>query len=99
MKERRDLAVTLVGATLLMLSMVYLTQCGTRTRPPEPASQTSIATQRATRGAGAAKKDDDEESVRVKSIGHALQTIGADPVLRKTYGFDGATPSSAPHQP
>jgi hypothetical protein len=99
MKEGRDLAVTLVGATLLMLSVAYLTQCSARTRPPEPAAQTSIATQSATRGAGAARRDDDEEAVRVKSIGHALQTIGADPVLRKTYGFDAATPSSAPPQP
>jgi len=99
MKEGRDLAVALVGATLLMLSMVYLTQCSTRARLPEPAAQTNIATQSATRGAGAAQKDDDEEAVRVRGIGHALQTIGADPALRKTYGFDTATPSNGSRQP
>ena len=86
MNERRDVAVTLVGVTLLMLSIVALTQCSASTHTPEPASPTSVATQSVTRGA--AKKEDDEESVRVKSIGHALQTIGANPEARKTYGFD-----------
>jgi hypothetical protein len=88
MNERRDLAVTLVGATLLMLSIVALTQCSASTHTPEPASPTSVATQSVERGRGAAKKEDDEESARVKSIGHALQTIGANPEARKTYGLE-----------
>jgi len=94
MNEPRDLGVTLVGATMLMLSMVYLTQCSSRTPTPAPASQSSTATASVPPGAsvkdqrGGTEKEDDEESARVKSIGHAIQTIGANPELRKTYGFD-----------
>jgi hypothetical protein len=99
MNERRDLGVTLVCAAMLMLSTVYLTQCSARTQAPEPASQTSAATRTVTGGASAQrqreagrdaaeKKEDEEESALNKNIGHAIQTIGADPELRKTYGFD-----------
>ena len=95
MHERRDLGVTLVGATMLMFSMVYLAQCSSRPHASGPADQTSPTVQGG-RGASAegqaerraVDKGDDEESVRVKSIGHAIQTIGANPELRKTYGVD-----------
>jgi len=95
MNEQRDLGVTLVSATILMLSLVYLAQCSSHTPVPAPGGQASAAAQtvqgtRATQPDEhkAAGRDEDEESVRVKNIGHAIQTIGADPELRKTYGVN-----------
>ena len=94
MNERRDLGVSLVGAALLMLSMVYLAQCSSRTPAPGPSSQPGAAAPSA-RGTGANRQDergaaekDNDEAARVKGVAHVIQTIGADPELRKTYGFE-----------
>lgn len=95
MNGQRDLGVTLVCVTILMMSMVYLAQCSSRTPASPPISQTSVASPSAGAasvekpgGSEAAERRDDEESVRIKSVAHALQTIGASPELRKTYGVD-----------
>jgi len=95
MNEQRDLSATLVCATILLLSLVYLAQCSTHAPAPEPGSRINAAAE-ATHATSAeppergnaAQHGDDEESVKVKNIGHALQTVGADPVLRKTYGVE-----------
>ncbi len=97
MPEQRDLGITLVGATLLLLGVSYLTQCTSaapRPRPITAASPPAAASSPAREAEGRrrsiqeiAEEEDKEESERVKSIGHALQTIAADPEKRRTYGF------------
>jgi hypothetical protein len=101
MRETRDLGVTLMGATLLLFAVGYLAQCTPtmqRNVPPaaaEPAGAAASGAEKerekaAVKGEPDGKsrsREDNEESERVKSIGHALQTIGANPEMRKTYGF------------
>ncbi len=94
MNERRDLGLTATGAAILMLSMAALAQCSART-PTSGATEQVRATVSRSPGAtgdrpvarGAAKEEDDE-AASVKNIGHALQTIGANPTLSRTYGID-----------
>ena len=98
-RDKRDLGVTLMAATLLLLTMSYLAQCTTTTRTLPPRVVDAEAPQRGTEYkreesehkrksiAEAAEEEDREESQRVKNIAHALQTIGADPEARRTYGF------------
>jgi hypothetical protein len=93
-QDKKDLGVTLMAATLLLLTMSYLAQCTTTTRAPTPASPAveAAAPERETEHkrksiAEAAEEEDREESQRVKNVAHALQTIGADPEMRRTYGF------------
>src|SRR5512144_1799631 len=88
-QDKRDLGVTLSAATLLLLTMSYLAQCTTTTRTlPSPAVE-AAAPERETEHkrksiAEAAEEEDREESQRVKNVAHALQTIGADPEMRRT---------------
>ena len=100
-RETRDLGITLLGATLLLFAVSYLAQCtpAQSRKVPEAAvapAETEGASPETERGEPAAQREqerrsrpgeDNEESERVRSIGHALQTIGANPELRKTYGF------------
>jgi len=95
--DTRDLGVTLLGAALLLVSAGYLTQCSA-TRP-EPVPQATRANSSAV--APRAEREDEPQSIhemadeeeqeersKIKAVGHALQTIGADPELRKTYGME-----------
>ena len=102
-KEARDLGLTLVAATLLLFSVAYLAQCSSTSRsiPSEPGRRAvgpSVAPPageaRENEAAGKRKsirdiaaEEDKEESERIKNIGHALQTIAANPEARKTFGF------------
>jgi hypothetical protein len=102
-KETRDLGVALVGATLLLLSVGYVTRCTSTSRstPSAPGggaahAAPSVSNASRTQGEAAgqpksvrdiAAEEDKEESERIRNIGHALQTIGANPEARKTYGL------------
>jgi len=95
MRETRDLGITLMGATLLLFAVGYLAQCAPATQrnvpnaAAAPAGAEASATNKEREEAAGKPRvgEDKEESEQVKSIGHALQTIGANPELRKTYGF------------
>ena len=90
--DKRDLGVTLIAATLLLLGAGYLSQCSPHQTPPQPVSVQAPAPERerdAPRKSiqEEAEDEDREESQRVKNVAHALQTIGANPEARRTYGF------------
>jgi len=95
--DTRDLGIILLGAALLLSSAGYLTQCSSTRRELSPqATPSSAATADAPRAEHerepqsiheAADEKQEEERAKIKAVGHALQTIGADPELRKTYGF------------
>jgi hypothetical protein len=97
MNEKRDFGVTLLGAMVLLLIMSHMTQCSSTRRPTGPPAAPSAASSAAARESSerahspraerTRDREEDEESERVKSIGHALQTIGADPTAAATYGF------------
>jgi len=100
-KEKTDLGVVLLAGSALLFSLNYLTQCSSAAPRTEPLAVTSPASTRAEervkqeqeeRGrrksaAEAAAEEDDEERARVQNVGHALQTIGANPGYRETYGI------------
>jgi len=102
MKEGRDLAVTLIMSAILLVSVSYLTQCSATQKRPSPASDvatqhngasTDAEGERA-KAAGKpksvhelAEEEDEEERAKIQRVGHALQTIGANPELRKTLGI------------
>jgi hypothetical protein len=92
MKEGRDLAVTLITSTILLLGVSYLTQCSTASRRSSP----GVAAEAAHDGKAASDADsereanegqENEEREKIQRVGRALQTIGANPEMRKTYGF------------
>lgn len=99
MNERRDLGIALIAATLLLFSMTQLTQCSPvarRATVDSAASATaSPALGEAQRERGttrksiaeAAAEEEEEEREKIRGIAHALQTIGANPELRRTYGL------------
>ena len=103
MKEGRDLAVTLIAATMLLVGLSYLTQCSPSTQRPSPAidaeairrgegsSGTESEREEAARKPKSARELEEEESneerEKIRRVGRALQTIGANPELRKTYGI------------
>ena len=99
MKEGRDLALTLVTCSLLLLGLTYLTQCGTQRPVSTVEGQRSTA---ATRGneterdatVGTRKSEDaetegeePEEREKIQRVGRALQTIGANPEGAVTHPF------------
>jgi hypothetical protein len=103
MKEGRDLALTLMMSAILLLSVSYLTQCSAAPQRPSPTSNvgteregeaSSDATPERKKDTGKPKsarelgeEEDEEERAKIQRIGHALQTIGANPELRKTLGI------------
>ena len=103
MKEGRDLAVTLMTSALLLLCVGYLTQCTAPPAGPSPGSgaeaeHEDAATARreaerersAGKGKSARESEEDEgqeEREKIQRVGRALQTIGANPELRKTLGI------------
>jgi hypothetical protein len=98
MKEGRDLAVALITSAVLLLGVGYLAQCSGPSRPPGPPAK-RVAASSATESEGAKtvgrpdaaremeEKEDDEEREKIQRVGRALQTIGADPEMRKTLGI------------
>ncbi len=103
MKEGKDLAVTVIASALLLLAVSYLTQCSAAPQRPSTASNAAAGSERETSGAGEAEPkeaadkpkaaggvDEDEgqdEREKIQRVGHALQTIGANPEMRKTLGI------------
>jgi hypothetical protein len=101
MNEGRDLAVTLIASALLLLGMSSLTQCSTASQRPStannaggPEHETSAGAEVERAGAvtpkSARELDEDEgqdERAKIQRVGHALQTIGANPEMRKTLGI------------
>jgi hypothetical protein len=100
MKEGRDLGVTLIASTMLLLGASYMTQCSPSQRPA-PATEAAVGNEKAS-GAAAERKeadgepksarelDEDEgqgDRAKIQRVGRALQTIGANPEMRKTYGL------------
>lgn len=103
MKEGRDLALTLMMSAILLLSVSYLTQCSAppqRSSPPsnveteqegetssdtKPERQKDVGKPKSAREL--AEEEDEEERAKIQRVGHALQTIGANPELRKTLGI------------
>jgi hypothetical protein len=92
-----DVIAAVLAAAGLLLTVGYLTQCSPAARPVPPKAVSAAAPSRgAARAAvtrapeSAAERGDEEnreESANIKNIAHALQTIGADPELRRTYGL------------
>ena len=91
---RRDLAV---ASLILGFVFLQLVQCSTST-PPAPHSPSSPANAAAVRQPEAEHEDEargkkrgdeaqEEERAKIHSIARALQTIGADPEMQKTYGI------------
>ncbi len=103
MREARDLVLTLMTAAVLLLSVSYLTQCSTPPQRPSPTSSVETehegekssdtkAERKAAEGTPKsvrelAEEEDQEERAKIQRVGHALQTIGANPELRKTLGI------------
>lgn len=102
MKEGRDLAITLVTAAILLVGVSYLTQCSASSRHPSPGEESASGREGASSGSeseheeaagkpkSARELDEDEgieEREKIQRVGRALQTIGANPEMRKTYGF------------
>src|SRR5438552_280463 len=91
-RDTTDLGAVLIAATLLLVSAGYLAQCGSTQRPAPPQEVTAATPSAATEHKRksieeSANEEDREESQRIKDVAHALQTIGANPEMRKTYGF------------
>lgn len=103
MTEAKHLGITLVGATLVLLSVGYFAQCSSATCSRAPSGNNGAASSTAAvraeeeeRQKAATKRraihefaeeEDKEEGENVKNIGRALQTLGANPEARRTYGL------------
>jgi len=100
MNEARDLAIAVVVAVFLLVGLISLPQCSvapTRTAhdADAEASVSSSAVENEHGEASGTRKsihdvaeeEEREEGENIKNIAHALQTIGANPELRRTYGF------------
>jgi hypothetical protein len=100
--KKHDLGTMLLAAVLLLFCVSYMTQCSstahhgdtvaaTTSAPNTPAQREEKAERQGERRPKSirefAAQEDREERERVQNISHALQTIGADPELRRTYGF------------
>ena len=103
MKEGRDLALTLMTSAILLLSVSYLTQCSAPPQRPSPASNAETEDQGAASSDTEAEREKaagkpmsareldeeatNEERAKIQRVGRALQTIGANPEMRKTLGI------------
>lgn len=103
MKEGRDLAITIITSAVLLLGAGYLTQCSApQHRLPDEhgaeaggdrggaAENEAEHEEKAGKPKSARELDEEEgqeEREKIQRVGRALQTIGANPELRKTYGI------------
>jgi hypothetical protein len=100
MKQQRDLGSLVLAVASLLLCVSYMTQCrsGTDRNGPVAAvtpSHAPTGQPRAHVGHDRepksvqeyAAEEDKEEREKRQSISRALQTIGADPEMRRTYGL------------
>jgi hypothetical protein len=100
MKQQRDLGSLVLAAAALLLCVSYMTQCRSRTDRNGPVaaatrSHAQAGQPRAHVGRDRepksvqeyAAEEDKEEQEKRQSISRALQTIGADPKMRRTYGL------------
>ena len=103
MNEGRDLAVTLIASALLLLGVSLLTQCSSSSQRPSTTINADAARGRETSSGGEAEREEtagtpksareldedegQEERQKIQRVGHALQTIGANPEMRKTLGI------------
>ncbi|MFQ5668529.1 MAG: hypothetical protein ACE5I7_19160 [Candidatus Binatia bacterium] len=99
MSDTKDFGLVLVTGTVLLCGLGFLAQCrsgseggsGTQARStltPAGVQKKQAETGRqpqSVRNMGA--EEENEEAEKIKKIGRALQTIGANPELRRTYGF------------
>ena len=96
--KQSEFLATAVAAALLLFSVAYLTRCSSpppRVAPPTATSASGTAAKSAVReeeGEGKsikefAAEEDKEERQKVENVAHALQTLGANPEFRKTYGL------------
>lgn len=92
MRETRDLAITFITSGVLLLSVACLTQCSAP--PPRPSQEGGAVTGREEEESRKPKSDREhdedegqEEREKIQRVGRALQTIGANPEMRKTYAI------------
>jgi hypothetical protein len=103
MKQKNELGAMLMAAALLLLCVSYMTQCSAATRRPDtvaaatPSASTPVSREEEVEREAEHKpksihefaaEEENEERAKIKGISRALQTIAADPELRRTYGFD-----------
>ncbi len=100
MKQQRDVGSFVLAAAVLLLCVNYMTQCSSATHrtetvvaaPPSeaPTKDARAHAERERKPKSAqelAAEEENEERAKLKSISRALQTIGADPEMRRTYGL------------
>jgi hypothetical protein len=100
MHEGRDLAVTLIVSALLLLAVSSLTQCSAASQHSSTANNAAVGSAQGTSTGGEVQREkaagpksareldeDQDEREKIQRVGHALQTIGANPELRKTLGI------------
>jgi hypothetical protein len=100
--EKHDLGAMLLAALLLLLCVSYMTQCSSAAHRRDtvaaatPAPNTPQPREEKAEREGERKpksirelaaEEDREEHENVHKISNVLKTIGADPELRRTYGF------------
>ena len=91
--NRRDLAI---ASLILGFVVLQLVQCSTSSRlNPQPPTPAAVGAARDSEAEPESeveegKKGDEtqeEERAKIRGVARALQTIGADPEMRKTYGI------------
>lgn len=103
MKQKHDIGAMVLAAMLLLVCVTYLTQCRSTSESRQTvAAATATAGTHAEsreeeleRERGGKRKsvrefaaeEEREEREKVKDISRALQTAGANPEFRRTYGF------------
>lgn len=97
MNERRHFGITLLTATILLFTAGYFAQCASAVRhtapraaatvPPAAGIEDREAEHREQSVREMAHEEEKEEGAKVQGIAHALQTIAANPELRRTYGL------------
>ncbi len=99
MKQPRELGSLVLAAALLLICVSYMTQCSSATHRNEtvavatPSHAPTAQAPHADRERKAksvqelAAEEEKEEREKLKSVSRALQTLGADPEVRRTYGL------------
>lgn len=97
MKSRNysELAASIAASILFLATVAYLTQCAPVNRVPRAsvrspavaASTGSVVSSERRAAEPRSETGDNEEQAKIKGVVHVLQTIGANPELRRTYGL------------